>query len=415
MTSDPVPPPDATGSLVRPLVRGPEPDLDPVGEEQLDAITADALRAAGSLKWSTPDTLGAFVAEMDFPAAEPVVRALHAAVAEGAFGYLPPAAWTNLAEAAATWHRDSYGWDVPPEAVHALPDVLAGFMVAVEHFSRAGSPVVLPTPAYMPFLTVPATLGREVVEVPAVEVGGVRTLDLEAIDRALAPAGGLVVLCNPHNPLGRVLRREELLALCEVVERRGGRVFSDEIHAPLVYPGALHVPYASISPEAAAHTVTATSASKAWNIPGLKCAQMILSNPADAAVWQRIGDLAGHGTSTLGVVAATAAYRLGRPWLDSVLGYLDGTRFLLADLLAEHLPEVRYTPPHGTYLAWLDCRALDLPTSPGVFFRQQAGVALTDGAACGRAGEGFARYTFATPRPLVVQAVEAMGQAVRRR
>ncbi|WNB85034.1 aminotransferase class I/II-fold pyridoxal phosphate-dependent enzyme [Cellulomonas sp. ATA003] len=296
-----------------------------------------------------------------------------------------------------------------------LPDVLAGFTVAIEHFSAPGSPVVLPTPAYMPFLTVPATLGRELVEVPAIEVDGVQALDLDGIDRALAPAGGLVVLCNPWNPLGRVLRREELLALADVVERRGGRVFSDEIHAPLVYPGAVHVPYASISPAAGAHTVTATSASKAWNIPGLKCAQMILSNEADAAVWQRIGAMAGHGASTLGVIANTAAYRLGGPWLDSVLGYLDTNRSILADELAEHLPEVRYTPPHGTYLAWLDCRALDLPSGPAAFFLEHAGVAVTDGRACGAAGEGFVRYTFATPRPLVEQAVRAMADAVRAR
>jgi cysteine-S-conjugate beta-lyase len=174
------------------------------------------------------------------------------------------------------------------------------------------------------------------------------------------------------------------------------------------------VPYAALGEVPAGHAVTATSASKAWNLPGLKCAQLVLSNDADADLWARAGLHAEHGASTLGVVANTAAYTGGAEWLDDVLAYLDGNRRLLAELVAEHLPGVRYTPPEGTYLAWLDFRKLGLP-EPGAFFLEHAGVALTDGSLCGAAGEQFARLTIATPRPVLVRTVEQMGAALAAR
>jgi len=206
----------------------------------------------------------------------------------------------------------------------------------------------------------------------------------------------------------------EQLALADVVERHGVRVFSDEIHAPLVYPGAVHRPYASLSPVTAGHTVTATSASKAWNLPGLKAAQLIISNEADAARWAEVGFFAAHGAANLGVVANTAAFDEGEPWLDGVLGYLDGNRRLLADLLADRLPEVGYTPPEGTYLAWLDCRELGIEGSAGDHFLERAGVALVDGPACGPPGVGHLRLNFATPRPVLETIVDRMAASLGR-
>ncbi len=380
-----------------------------------DEVTAEELRRRGGLKWSLfPDAIGAFVAEMDFGTAPAVTEALHAAVDTAAFGYLPPALVQGMSEAYAAWSADRYGWTVPPERVRPVADVLAGLAAAIEHFSRPGSPVVLPTPAYMPFLTLPPALGREVIQVPMARDGDRYVYDLDALDAAFRAGGHLLVLCNPHNPIGRVLEPAEMTAVAEVVERHGGRVFSDEIHAPLVYEGHRHVPYASLGEVPAGHAVSATSASKAWNLPGLKCAQLVLSNDADADLWARVGPHAEHGASTLGVVANTAAYTGGAGWLDDVLAYLDGNRRLLADLVAEHLPGVRYTPPEGTYLAWLDCRELDL-AEPGAFFLERAGVALTDGVLCGMAGTGFARLNVATPRPVLVQAVEQMGAALAAR
>lgn len=380
-----------------------------------DDLTVTELRRRGGLKWSLfPEAIGSFVAEMDFGTAPAVTEALHAAVDTPVFGYLPPALLQGMSEAYAAWSADRYGWTVPPERVRPVADVLAGLAAAIEHFSRPGSPVVLPTPAYMPFLTLPPALGREVLQVPMARDGDRYVYDLDALDAAFRAGGHLLVLCNPHNPIGRVLEPAEMTAVAEVVERHGGRVFSDEIHAPLVYEGHRHVPYASLGEVPAGHAVSATSASKAWNLPGLKCAQLVLSNDADADLWARVGSHAEHGASTLGVVANTAAYTGGAGWLDDVLAYLDDNRRLLADLVAEHLPGVRYTPPEGTYLAWLDCRELDLP-EPGAFFLQRAGVALTDGLLCGVAGTGFARLNVATPRPVLEQTVERMGAALAAR
>lgn len=377
-----------------------------------DRITPERLRALGSMKWTAfPDTIGAFVAEMDFGAAPAITAALHAMVDDNLFGYLPQRLSEELATATAEWESRSYGWQVDPSRVHPIPDVIKGLEIAIEHYSRPGSPVIIPVPAYMPFLMVPLTLGRKIIQVPLAEENGRYSFDLDALGRAFDEGGHLLVLCNPYNPVGRVFSTEELAAICEVVDAHGGRVFSDEIHAPLVYPGCSHVPYASVNETAANHTVTAISASKAWNLPGLKCAQLIISNDADALAWEEFGFFASHGTSNPGVVANTAAYTSGRAWLDEVLGYLDTNRKLLGELLAEELPMIKYVPPEGTYIGWLDCRDLDLGMPAADFFREHAGVALTDGAACGT--PGFVRMIFATPAPVLTTAVKQMGAAVR--
>jgi len=383
--------------------------------DKFDAIDIETLRRIGGVKWSRfPGTIGAFVAEMDFGVAPPIADALHKAVDDALFGYLPEKLATEMRAACADWQRTTYGWDVEPGRVHPIADVLKGLEVAIEHYSRPGAPVILPTPAYMPFLTVPKALGRGILEVPLRFENGRYTFDLDGLDRAFAAGGSLMILCNPYNPVGRVFERAELEAVAEVVNRHGGRVFSDEIHSPLVYAGAKHIPYASISSTAAGHTLTATSASKAWNLPGLKCAQLILSNDADAALWEKVGPDATHGASNLGVIANTVAYRAGRDWLAEVMGYLEGNRRELAALLTEHLPQVRYQMPEGTYIAWLDCRGLGLNVSPAAFFREKAGVSLTDGATCGGPGDGFVRLIFATPRPILRQAVQQMGAALAR-
>ncbi|MFO7249721.1 MAG: MalY/PatB family protein [Actinomycetes bacterium] len=380
---------------------------------RFDAITLEELRARGGIKWSRhPGKIGAFIAEMDFGTAPPITRALHDAVDEGAFGYLPPRLVGRLAEACAEWYRTRYGWDVPASRIRPLPDVIAAFSATIQYFTRPGSPIILPTPAYMPFLTVPLAYGRQIIQVPMRDTPEGPRYDLDALDRAFAAGGHLLVLCNPHNPIGRVLTRDEMLAISEVVQRHDGRVFADEIHAPLVYPGHRHVPYASLSEVTAAHTITATSASKAWNLPGLKCAQIIFSNEADLEIWFRVSGYAEFGTANLGMIANAAAYTAGGPWLDEVIGYLDGNRKVLAELLAEHLPQVRYTPPEGTYLAWLDCRGLGLEVRPAQFFADQADVILTGGEECGEAGTGFARFNFAMPRPIMRLAVERMAKAV---
>ena len=376
---------------------------------EFDRIDVGTLRRGGSVKWSMyPEAIGAFVAEMDFGTAPPVTAALHAAVDAAVFGYLPAGTVEHMSAAYAAWSRDRYGWAVDPVDVRPVADVVAGLRLAIEHFSAPGTPVVLPTPAYMPFVSVPPQLGREVIEVP---LSAGHRYDLDALAAAFEAGGDLLILCNPHNPVGRVLTPAEMLAIAEVVDRYGARVFSDEIHAPLVFGNARHVPYASLSPVTAAHTLTATSASKAWNLPGLKCAQVVLTSDADRETWAGIGPLAEHGAATLGVIANTAAYRSGGPWLAEVLSYLDGNRWLLGQLVADLLPGVVYTPPEGTYLGWLDFRATG-PADPAAYFLEKAGVAMTDGALCGEAGRGFGRFTFALPRPVLREAVERIAAAM---
>lgn len=382
--------------------------------DAVDRLGEDALRNQGSFKWSAfPDCIGAFVAEMDFGTAPAATAAVQALVDRRQHGYLSRALTDDLAQACADWQREKYAWPVAPEWVQAVPDVLSALESVLRYFLPARAPVVVPTPAYMPFVPMLGLLGHPVTQVPMRRVGARWTFDFEALDQAYANGAALVILCNPHNPLGCVHSRDELTAFAELADRHGVRVFADEVHAPLTYPGHRHIPYASISDQAAAQAFTAVSASKAWNLAGLKCAQLILGNAEDRCRWQQVAFLAGHGTATPGVVANTAAWRHGGDWLAQVVDYLDGNRQLLGQLLARYLPQVEWVAPQGTYLAWLDCRALDLPLPAARFFRRHARVALTDGADCGEAGIGYARLNFAMPRPLLREAVARMADALR--
>ncbi len=378
-----------------------------------DAITPEQLRAAGGMKWTLfPNTIGAWVAESDLGTSPAITTALHRAVDDGVMGYLPPALSTEMSRATSEWMLDRFDWSVPASRVHPMGDVIVAFELAITRLSRPGSAIIVPTPAYMPFLTVPALHDRDVVQVPMAQHEGRAVLDLEAIERELSAGAGLVVLCNPFNPIGRVFDRDELLALATVVERHDARVFADEVHAPIVFDGRRHVPYASISEAAAQHSLTATSASKAWNLPGLKTAQVILTSDHDEQQWERLGPMASHGASTLGVIANTVAYRDSRDWLDATVEYYDANRRALGDSLGEHLPQVGYRAPEGSYIAWLDVSQLGLGDDPATVLRERAGLAVTDGRACGVAGAGHVRVILATPRPIVEQIVERLASAV---
>ena len=379
-------------------------------------FSPETLRKRGTAKWTyfDADVIAAWVAEMDFPTAPPVLAAIRDAVERQEFGYPSREGDTGLPEALAGWASSSYGWDVDPQRVHILPDVLRGVELAIEFFSAAGSPVILPTPAYMPFFEVPRVVNRRIVEVPLAVEDGRYSLDLDGIDRAFADGAGVLILCQPYNPLGRAFSRKELEDLSVVVARHGGRVVSDEIHAPLTYEQT-HIPYASVNGDAAAHTVTVTSASKAWNLPGLKCAQVITSNDADEEVWRGISMMKTHGASTIGIRANVAAFEEGGAWLAEAMSYLDGNRRLIGELLDQHLPEIGYRMPEATYFAWLDCRPLRLDVEPGEFFLEHARVATSPGPPFGELAKGFVRFNFATSRSILEQAVKAMATAVHAR
>lgn len=357
-----------------------------------------------------------WVAESDFGVAPAIQTAIEDAVARRGYGYLETAAADEAKAACADWYRSRYGFDIAPANIRLVGDVLTGLEATVRHFVPSGAPIVIPTPAYMPFIPLAEALGHPVIQIPLVVTPGdvpEWTMDIAAIAAALTP-GALFILCNPHNPTGRVYRRDELAELSTVIEAAGARVFSDEIHAPLVLTTAVHTPYASVSDEAARHTITATSASKAWNMPGLKCAQLIFTNPADAAAFDATGGWESFTTGTLGVVANTAAYRHGQEWLTEFAALVDANMAALEQHVAQLLPKASFIRPEGTYLAWIDVSAYQLPDPVDAFLRTEANVAVTDGRHCGAAGAGFIRMCMATTPAIAAEAIKRIAAAITR-
>lgn len=380
--------------------------------DRMDAITVDRLRQQGGSKWGRyPDLLGAWIAEMDFGVAPAVKGAMRAFVENEAYGYPTFTDRSEMARALAEFSARRHGWQIDPEWVRTTPDVLSVLGAMIDHFSRPGSAVIVPTPAYMPFLTIPALHDREVIQVPMVQDAERWRFDLDALAAAFDAGGHVLVLCNPNNPLGQVFTRDELSEVAEVVEAKGGLVFSDEIHSPLVFGEARHVPYVELDDRTRAHTITATSGSKGFNLPGLKCAQVVIPDPALRARWmERCGaveDLVGRP----GLIAGVAAYDHGEAWLDDVLAYLDRNRRALVDLADRHVPSADYRMPEGTYLTLLHLP--ELGDDPAAVIRDQAGILLTPGPALGEAGRGYVRLNVATPLPILTDIVERMGAVVR--
>ena len=379
-------------------------------------LSEDQLRVVGSKKWTAyPDSIGAFVAEMDFGTAPPIINALVEAIHTQSFGYLPASLSTRMSVACARWYADSFGWEVDASWIHPGPDVLGLLQYTIDHLADVDKPIIVLTPTYAPFLQISQASGRRVIEVPLSNDDGRYRIDLDALAAAFAESdGGLLLLTNPQNPVGRVFTRAELTDISVIVDAHGGRVFADEIHAPIVFSGASHVPYASISACAAEHAVTAVSASKGWNLAGLKCAQIILTRQADRDEWTETGYLTMHAASVLGVLANAVAYESGMPWVREVVGALEENRNALQELVRTQLPEVTFHAPEGTYLAWLDCRSLSID-QPAVFFRQNSRVALVDGADCGGTGAGFVRLNFAMPPAITTTAIDRMCKALNSR
>jgi cysteine-S-conjugate beta-lyase len=381
----------------------------------MDAILGDCslerLRTRKSFKWRThpADVLPAFVAEMDFDLAEPIKDAVRAALDLGDCGYPHKG---ELGEVFARFAADRLGWSPDPDLVFAIPDVMTGVSEVIQAVTEPGAGVVINPPVYSPFFFRIELAGRRIVEAPlAVGPDGRYELDLEGLDSALGQPGvGAYLICNPHNPLGRVWTRAELTAVAGVCARHAVPVLVDEIHAPLVLPGARHVSFHTVEHEAARSAIVFTSASKGWNIPGLKCGVAVAATPQAAAVleerWEAL--LASH----LGVLATIAALRDARLWLDAVVAQIDANAALLGKLLGEHLPDVRYRQPQASFLAWLDCRELGLGDDPAAAFLDRGRVALSPGPDFGRQGRGFARLNIGTSPELVAEAVRRMAVAL---
>jgi cysteine-S-conjugate beta-lyase len=377
---------------------------------ELTELSLGQLRLRRSAKWRfyDQDVLPAWVAEMDFPLAAPIKIALAEAVelSDTGYGYPGP---LGLAEAFADFSRERLGWEVDPAGVHAAPDVVNAITSLLRTIAEPGDRVVINTPVYHPFFAIIEELGCELAEVPLVD----GELDVDGIDREFRAGAVALILCSPHNPTGTLPTEAQLKALAECAAAHGAWVLSDEIHAPLTLPGARHVPFLGVSDAAREHGIALCSASKAFNLAGLHCAQIVTASERAEAVIEQLPFTATHA-GHFGLMATVAAYRDGATWLDDVIAVVDHNRALLADLLAATLPEVGYTPPRAGYLTWLDLRALDLGDDPCPALVERGRVALNPGPTFGPQGAGFARLNIGTSPTLVEEAVRRIGKAVGR-
>jgi cysteine-S-conjugate beta-lyase len=378
-----------------------------------DDLSVAELRRRSSEKWRRypADVLPAFVAEMDFPLAPPIADALIEAARRGDTGYASKSDGLNRALAGFAARR--FDWRLVPDDVRLIPDVMVGVTEVLRVAARSRHGVVINPPVYPPFYTHIVEAGCRVVEAPLAIGSDGYQLDLVALERAFQSGARVYLFCNPHNPTGRVFSREELERIAELAQTYDVLVLADEIHAPLALPGARHTPFLSLGPSVAERTIAFVSATKGWNIPGLKCAQAVVASDAMQSLLERLPEELIARVGNLGVIASTVAYRDAESWLDDLLVVIDRNRRLMAELLADRLPEIRYQPPEGTYLAWLDCRALELPKEPVDFFLEQGRVALGPGPKFGTSGTGFVRVTMGTSAGILREIVDRMSIAVR--
>lgn len=379
-------------------------------ENPLLALSLADLRQRQSLKWRLygDDVLPLWVAEMDVLPPEPVVRAVSEAMARGDTGY----PWApDYAEALAGFAQRRWGWAPEPRDARLVANVMTGVSEVLRLVTGPGDAVVVNCPVYPPFYDFVHDLGRRVVEAPLSADGRLdpETLAAAFVEGTRGGGRAAYLLSSPHNPTGTVHTVDELTTAGELAAAHGVRVVVDEIHAPLVYAPTRFTPYLSLPVGASAFSLM--SASKGFNLAGLNAALAIAGAEA-AAELARMPEEAAFGASHLGVLAQAAALRDGDAWLEALLGGLDSNRRLLAELLAEHLPQVGYRMPQATYLAWLDCRALGLGTDPAAVFRERGRVALSPGPAFGTGGEGHARFNFATSPTVLAEAVERMASAI---
>jgi cystathionine beta-lyase len=373
-------------------------------------------RHTDSAKWTyyDEDVLPLWVADMDFVAPEPVVQALQAYVAKGLFGYALSAS-RELREVIVERLARLYDWQVAPEALVFSTGVVVGYNQACHALLGADDNLLIQTPVYPPFLSAAKWAGATSKEMELTRnADGRYTVDFDQFERSIDARTRAFLLCNPHNPVGRVFTRGELEEMAEICLRHDLNIISDEIHCDLIFNGHRHIPIASLSPEVAARTITVIAPSKTYNIPGLGCAVVIIP---DKELRRRYQDahkgLSGH-VNNLGFVGALAAYRDGDTWLQDCLRYLEANRDFVFEYLGAHLPQIGISPIDGTYLAWLDCRQAGLPAGvpPGKFFLEKARVALNEGASFGKGGEGFVRLNFGCPRAILEQALDRMRGAL---
>ncbi len=388
-------------------------------------------RGTNAIKWEfyPADVLPLWVADMDFPAPEPVLAALRARVAHGIFGYEAPP--KKLMEVVAQRMANLYGWQVTPEMVVLTPGVISGVNLAARVTCQPGDGILIQTPVYPPFLDMHEKVGlvRQLALLSQHPVSGAQVdnehtlhyeIDFDTFEAALNSGGAhtrLFLLCQPHNPTGQIYSREQLTRMAEICLKNNILICSDEIHSELLLGGAQHTPMATLSTEIAARTITLIAPSKTFNVAGLHCAFAIIPDTDLRQRYKKEAERLTLQLSSLGLDAAQAAFS-GEcdGWLDALLLYLTANRDFLIEFVKNNLPGIRTTVPDATYLAWLDCNDLlksgQIRGSPYEFFLKKAKVALNDGASFGPGGEGFVRLNFGCPRTTMMQALARMKAAL---
>ena len=370
------------------------------------ALPLERLRERTSEKWREypADVLPLFVAETDFPLAPEIARALERAVRDGDTGYV--ASRSPLPQAYASFAARRFGWDVDPALMRSTADVSMGIVEILRRVIEPGDRVVVNTPVYPPFFDLVDEAGGVVERVPLTDTGSGWTLDLEGIERALQGGARAILLCNPHNPTGTVHSAADLAALARLAQQYDAVVVSDEIHAPLTQPDVRFTPFLAAGDAAAAVGYAVVSASKAFNLAGLKCALMIAASPERHTLLRELPVEVEWRTGQFGLLAAVAAFDpASDAWLDGLLLTLDANRRLVAELLAAHLPEARYRFPDAGYLAWIDLAPLGWGDNPAKRILREAKVAVHFGPAFGAEGRGFVRLNFGTSPEILTEAI----------
>ncbi len=386
-------------------------------DEEIDRIQTD------SVKWSINDKLFGrkdvipmWVADMDFRAPQPVIDALMQRAEHGIFGYA--ARPDNYYQAVIDWLKKRHGWETQRSWHITTPGVVPAISAAILAYTQPGEKIIIQSPVYHPFFKLVRNHGRQVVENTLLNADGYYTMDFAQLDRQLAdPWVRMLILCSPHNPIGRVWTRDELAQLGQLCVKHGVLVVSDEIHADLVYSWApKHTPYASISAEMAASSVTLLAPSKTFNLAGLYTSVALVPDPR---LFQRLSQimetLGIGGSSVFGLAGLEAAYCHGEEWLDQLLAYIEGNLLFLEEYITRQIPQIHVRKPEGTYLVWLDCRALGLTREDlRKFMIHEAGLGLDEGAVFGDAGTGFMRLNAACTRATLQRALDQLAEAVRK-
>jgi len=380
---------------------------------QFDFDTLPDRRTTESTKWNNcgEELLPMWVADMDFRSPEPIIQALHKRVDHGIFGY--PQSPECLRSSVVEWLEKRHGWKVIPDDLVFIPGVVTGFNMAAHTVTNPGDGVLVQTPTYGPFFGVEKNVNLVQQEMELTNNSdGQYSIDADDFEAAITGRTRVFMLCNPQNPTGRVFRKNELEGMAEICLRNDIIICSDEIHSDLIFQGNKHIPIASIDPEIAANTITLIAPSKTFNIAGLKASVAIITDEKLRKQFDGARKGLAGWVNLLGLYGMEAAYEEGEPWLNALLKYLEANRDYAHEFISHKIAGVKMAKPEGTYLAWLDCREMDIEGKHDQFFKEHAKVLMNDGEWFGKGGKGFVRLNFGCPRSMLEDALGRLKEAL---